>query len=29
MNWESIYKEAISSDYDHVLNTMTKYFDVC
>ena len=28
MNWEEIIKEATSGDYDHLLCTMTKYFDV-
>lgn len=26
---DAIMKEARSSDYDHVLNTMRHYFDVC
>lgn len=29
MDWEAIKKEATSGDYDHVLRTMMKYFDVC
>lgn len=28
MNWEKIKKEAMSGDYDHLLQTMMKYFDV-
>jgi len=28
MNWEKIQSEAISGDYDHLLQTMCKYFDV-
>lgn len=28
MDWETIQKEAMSSDYDHLLATMMKYFDV-
>ena len=26
--WEEIKKEAISGNYDHLLQTMMKYFDV-
>lgn len=28
MNWDAIMKEATSGDYDHLLRTMCKYFDV-
>jgi hypothetical protein len=28
MDWDSISKEAMSGDYDHLLQTMIKYFDV-
>ena len=28
MDWEKIKKEATSGDYDHLLQTMMKYFDV-
>lgn len=28
MDWEKISKEANSGDYDHLLRTMVKYFDV-
>jgi len=28
MDWELIKKEAASGDYDNLLVTMTKYFDV-
>lgn len=28
MDWETIKAEATSSDYDHLLATMMKYFDV-
>lgn len=28
MDWEAIQKEAMSGDYDHLLQTMCKYFDV-
>lgn len=27
MDWDSIHKEATTSDYDHVLETLKKYFD--
>lgn len=29
MDWEKIEKEATSGDYDHLLVTMNKYFEVC
>jgi len=29
MNWDLIFKEATSGDYNHVLNTLSKYFEVC
>lgn len=28
MDWEAISKEAMSGNYDHLLATMMKYFDV-
>ena len=28
MDWEKIKTEAMSGDYDHLLQTMMKYFDV-
>ena len=28
MDWEKIQAEATSGDYDHLLQTMMKYFDV-
>ena len=28
MDWETIQKEATSGDYDHLLQTMFKYFKV-
>lgn len=28
LDWEKIQKEATSGDYNHLLATMTKYFDV-
>jgi hypothetical protein len=28
MDWDAIHKEATSGDYDHLLQTMMKYFDV-
>ena len=28
MNWNEISKEAMSSDYDHLLQTLMKYFEV-
>jgi hypothetical protein len=28
MDWAAIQTEATSGDYDHLLQTMTKYFDV-
>ena len=28
MDWPTILKEATSGDYDHVLRTLCKYFDV-
>jgi len=28
MDWEEIEKEAKSGDYDHLLQTMMKYFEV-
>jgi len=28
MDWETIKKEAMSGDYDHLLQTMMKYFEV-
>lgn len=28
MDWESIENEATSGDYDHLLQTMMKYFEV-
>ena len=28
MDWEAIKKEAMAGDYDHLLVTMMKYFDV-
>jgi len=28
MDWDSISKEAMSGDYDHLLQTMCKYFEV-
>ncbi len=28
MDWEAIQKEAMSGDYNHLLCTMMKYFDV-
>jgi hypothetical protein len=28
MDWETIQKEAMSGDYNHLLATMMKYFDV-
>lgn len=28
MDWEKIYAEATSGDYDHLLATMMEYFDV-
>lgn len=29
MDWDAIHTEATSGDYDHLLRTMQKYFDVC
>jgi len=29
MDWDSIYKEATSDDYNHLLRTMMKHFEVC
>ena len=28
MDWDAIKKEAMGGDYDHLLQTMMKYFDV-
>jgi len=28
MDWDKISKEAMDGDYDHLLQTMMKYFDV-
>ena len=28
MDWDKISKDAMSGDYDHLLRTMMKYFDV-
>lgn len=28
MDWDAIHKEATSGDYDHLLQTMMKYFEV-
>jgi hypothetical protein len=28
LDWDAIRKEAMSGDYDHLLQTMCKYFDV-
>ncbi len=28
LDWEEIQKEAISGDYDHLLRTITRHFDV-
>jgi hypothetical protein len=28
MDWDAIRKEATSGDYDHLLQTLCKYFDV-
>jgi len=28
MDWEKIQTEAMSGDYDHLLQTMMRYFDV-
>jgi len=28
MNWNEISKEAMSGDYDHLLQTLMKYFEV-
>jgi hypothetical protein len=28
MDWEAIRKEATAGDYDHLLQTLMKYFDV-
>ena len=28
MDWDSIKKEAMAGDYDHLLQTLMKYFDV-
>jgi hypothetical protein len=28
MDWDKIYAEATSGDYDHLLQTMMKYFEV-
>ena len=28
MDWDKIYKEATKGDYDHLLQTMMKYYDV-
>lgn len=28
MDWDTIQKEATSGNYDHLLQTMMKYFDV-
>jgi hypothetical protein len=28
MDWDKISKEATAGDYDHLLQTMCKYFDV-
>jgi hypothetical protein len=28
MDWEKIQREAMSGDYDHLLTTLMKYFDV-
>ena len=29
MDWDKIRTEATSGNYDHLLQTMMKYFDVC
>ena len=29
MDWDAISKEAMSGDYDHLLRTMMKHFEVC
>ena len=29
MDWDAISKEATSGDYEHLLKTMMKYFEVC
>ena len=29
MNWDEIEQEATNGDYDHLLQTMMKYFEVC
>jgi len=29
MDWNAISKEAMAGDYDHLLATMAKYFEVC
>lgn len=29
MDWGSIHQEATSGDYDNLLRTMQKYFEVC
>ena len=28
MDWETIQKEAMSSDYDHLLKTLMKHFEI-
>ena len=29
LDWDAISKEAMSGDYDHLLRTMMKHFEVC
>lgn len=29
MDWDKIHEEATSDDYDKLLQTMNKYFEVC
>lgn len=29
MDWDVIHSEATSGDYDHLLQTMMKHFEVC
>jgi hypothetical protein len=29
MEWKAISEEAMAGDYNHLLQTMMKYFDVC
>lgn len=29
LDWSAIYAEATEDDYDHLLRTMTKHFEVC